>query len=192
MTQHAPSWQASAAQDAQAQGIEAQIWLVLQEACRDRAHAWRTPVLASTGLDGAPQARTVVLRDVDANARELLVFTDQRSPKVQELRQAPRATLVFWSPALNWQLRVAVQVHIETAGPAVDRAWARISQSAAAQDYLAAAAPGAALAPGLPPVQQHQLAILRAQVLAIDWLELAPSGHRRARFDGNGVTFLVP
>ena len=75
---------------------------------------------------------------------------------------------------------------VQTTGPQIEAVWDRVSQSAAAGDYLSAAAPGDVL-PGeqaLPgdPTHQHHLAILIAQVQEIDWLELARGGHRRAMF----------
>ena len=84
------------------------IWQELARATQDRHHAWRTPVLATLGVDGAPQARTVVLRHADAGQAVLHIYTDSRSPKVAELDAAPQVSLVFWSKRLSWQLRVRV------------------------------------------------------------------------------------
>jgi len=33
---------------------------------------------------------------------------------------------------------------------------------------------------------------LRAEVMALDWLELHPLGHRRARFEGGASSWLTP
>ena len=52
----------------------------------------RTPVLATTGLDGVAQARTVVLREVRRTSEQLLIYTDARSPKVAELLAQPLAS----------------------------------------------------------------------------------------------------
>jgi hypothetical protein len=170
-----------------------QIWVELQRAPHDRHHEWRTPVLASTGLDGFPQARTVVLRSAERAQAKLTFFTDSRSPKVAELQTQARASLVFWSKRLGWQLRVSVWATVITEGPAVDAAWQRVSQSPAAGDYLSTAAPGAAWAPdkvGVCP--QHNLCIVSAQVLSMDWLALAKEGHRRARVSADSVAWCVP
>ncbi len=173
--------------------IRHRIWTELQRATVDRHHEWRTPVLATTGLDGLPQARTVVLRAADGKASQLSFFTDRRSPKVAELQAVPAAAMVFWSKRLNWQLRVRVATQVHTAGSAVDTAWARVGQSAAAGDYLAPRAPGSALAahadhePG-----EHHLAVVTARIEHIDWLELAHEGHRRARLSHDTLVWLVP
>ena len=92
------------------------IWERLQEAVTSRESAWRTPVLASVDSHGMPQARTVVLREVDPVAQRLVIYTDHRSPKAVAFADRPEAVLVFWSKALGWQLRVAVDVRVETRG----------------------------------------------------------------------------
>ena len=173
--------------------IRQRIWVELQRATHDRHHEWRTPVVATVGADGLPGARTVVLRHADVKSASLAFYTDSRSPKVAELQAAPQAALVFWSKRLSWQLRVSARVRVETAGPLLDAAWLRISQSPAAADYLSATAPGSPLCqPNNAPNPQHHLAILIAQVDILDWLELARTGHRRALLTPHCVQWCVP
>jgi len=165
----------------------------LQRATNDRHHDWRTPVLASTGLDGFPQARTVVLRSAERAQAKLTFFTDSRSPKVAELQAQARASLLFWSKRLGWQLRVSVLATVATEGAAVDAAWERVRQSPAAGDYLSSAPPGAPCAPEEVGVcSQHNLCIVSAQVLSMDWLALSKEGHRRARVSADSVAWCVP
>lgn len=169
------------------------IWTELQRATVDRHHEWRSPVLATTGLDGLPQARTVVLRSADASTSQLVFFTDSRSPKAAELLAQPAATFVFWSKRLSWQLRVRAQAQVHRTGPLVESAWGRVSQSPAAGDYLASGVPGSALSSTTGVnTGEHHLALVIAQIDSIDWLELAREGHRRARLTGNTVVWLVP
>mgnify|MGYP006196394707 CR=1 FL=1 len=96
--------------------IRPQIWKELGRASQDRHHEWRTPVLASADPDGLPDARTVVLRQVDALAGQLTFYTDSRSPKVAQLQTQAAAMLVFWSARLSWQLRVRVACTAITSG----------------------------------------------------------------------------
>lgn len=169
------------------------IWSELLRATVDRHHEWRTPVLATTSAPGVPQARTVVLRGADAQAAQLVFYTDSRSPKVAELHAAPAAVLVFWSQRLKWQLRADVRTQIHTQGTWVESAWARVSQSAAAGDYLALQAPGSALDPAAPAGgEQHHFAVVTAHVEQLDWLELSREGHRRAKLVGGEVRWLAP
>ena len=62
--------------------VEASVWHELAQAVRDKHHGWRVAVLAT--VDGpAADARSVVLRDLDAPSRTLLMYTDARSPKAE-------------------------------------------------------------------------------------------------------------
>jgi pyridoxine/pyridoxamine 5'-phosphate oxidase len=174
--------------------IRPQIWKELGRASLDRHHEWRTPVLASTDADGLADARTVVLRQVDAGAGQLTFYTDSRSPKVVQLKTQAPAMLVFWSARLSWQLRVRVTFSVITSGPEVEALWQGVKQSAAAGDYLSPLPPGAVLPQSSStvkvktanaPAPMHSFALLRAQVLQMDWLELSRDGHRRAQLSAN-------
>lgn len=183
--------------------IEAAVWQQLARAPRDKHHEWRTAVLATASVDGA-DARTVVLREVDASARQLMIYTDSRAGKVAQLRAQPHGTLVLWSARLGWQLRCRLACTVHEAGLAVASRWERLKLTRAAHDYLSLEAPGQVSAgaegagettrmtPPLALSERACFAIIEAQVLEIDWLELHPEGHRRARFDSTGRHWLVP
>lgn len=174
--------------------IRQRIWHELARATQDRHHEWRTPVLATVGQDGAPSARTVVLRETDAHLAQLSFFTDGRSDKVAELATQPHAVVVFWSKRLSWQIRARVVIAIHTKGPVVDAVWKRVGQSVSASDYLSTSVPGSALVATGPNdlLCDHQLVVLGAQIQEIDWLELAKGGHRRARFNTESWEWLTP
>ncbi len=118
-----------------------------------------------------------------------------------ELDDNPSAALTFWSKRLSWQLRVSALATVQRSGPEVDAAWAKVRQSRAAGDYLSLLAPGEVLGDTTTtdevladpqPAQQHNLAIINLQVVVIDWLELAPSGHRRATLQADAWQWLMP
>lgn len=121
------------------------VWHELDAAVHDRGHAWRTPVLATADALGRPDARTVVLREVDGGARRLALYSDARAAKITQLQARAEAMLVCWSPALSWQLRLALQVEVHHEGLAAASRWARLRLSRGAQDYLAPRPPGAVL-----------------------------------------------
>ena len=180
------------------EAIEAAVWIELSRAVRDRSHGWRTPVLATIGTDDKGvfgDARTIVLREVDDELRTLVFFTDSRSPKATQVATQPRATLAMWSAPLGWQLRCRCLLSIEVEGLAVSSRWQRLKLTPAAQDYLSPLAPGAELPephrPGAGSAREC-FAMVTAQVESIDWLELHPEGHRRARFDVQGPRWLQP
>lgn len=174
--------------------IEAAVWQELVRAARDKQHAWRLPVLATADGD-VPDARTVVLRDVLPQQQELLIYTDARSAKARQLQAQPSGVLVMWSPALSWQLRLRVSLALETSGLRVSSRWARLGMTAAANDYLAPLPPGTAIGEPLAPARDSRshFALITARVTALDWLELSPSGHRRALFsESEGARWVTP
>ena len=178
------------------QDIRQQIWKELGRASVDRHHEWRTPVLATVGCNGSPNARTVVLRKVDAKLLTFCFYTDARSEKVSELAKEPKAVFVFWSLRLNWQLRVKAEISISTKGPELQALWQRVQQSASAGDYMATEASGTERPTGFGTAQNlsgdHHFALLNAQVLQMDWLELGHGAHRRARLSADTWQWLVP
>ncbi len=172
--------------------LQQRIWLELERATRDRAHGWRTPVLATRDGESA-DARTLVLREVDPAARELIAYTDARSPKAAQIAAQPLATLVAWCPTLQWQLRARLRLRIETDGLAVSSRWAQLKLRPQAQDYLSPLPPGAPLGSAEPARDSRgHFALLRAEVLSLDWLSLDRDGHRRAAFDSTGARWLSP
>jgi hypothetical protein len=178
--------------DPELAALHTRLWEQLAVAVRDKTHAWRTPVLATTGGPAGADARVVVLREVDAAAGELVFFTDARSPKAAQIAAHPAGTLVLWSPALSWQLRLALHLDLEASGLAVSSRWARLQMTPAAQDYLAPRAPGQALA--APPERETRahFAVVTGRVQSMDWLALDPAGYRRAVFDAAGARWVQP
>jgi hypothetical protein len=161
-------------------------WQELAQAARQREHPFRLMALAT--VDGeAADLRTVVLREVEADQQRLIFFTDARSPKVAQMQAHATGTLLVWHQALSWQLRLRVTLSVQTNGLAVSSRWARLKMSPAAQDYLSPLPPGAPVERYMPErATREQFAVVTAQVLSLDWLELHADGHRRARFDAAG------
>jgi pyridoxamine 5'-phosphate oxidase len=190
---------AASARPATLAAVDAAVWLELHRATSDRAHGWRTPVLA-TSADGWPDARTVVLREVDRDARRLSVYSDVRAAKVHQLQHSPAGMLVLWSAVLGWQLRCRVVATVHAGGLASSSRWARVRLTPSAQDYLSPMPPGAELTDPPPldgprrsePVDLGHFVVIEFDAVSWDWLELHPQGHRRARFDADGSRWLQP
>jgi hypothetical protein len=172
--------------------IESAVWDELAAAAEVPAHEWRVGVLATT--DGhVGLGRSVVLRGLDREARELVFYTDSRSPKAQQIAAHPRGTLVFWSRTRGWQLRVRLTLAVEVEGLAVSSRWATLKMTPAAQDYLSPLAPGSPIEHPAPErgTRDH-FALVRGEIESIDWLELGEAGQRRALFDRSGARWLQP
>ncbi len=185
--------------------IEASIWSELEQCvamrpqrehgepdAHDAPHEWRVAVLATVD-DGQADARSLVLREVDAAERRLIFYTDARSPKVRQIEQSPQGTLIFYSRKLGQQLRMQVRLNVETAGLAVSSRWARLQTQAGARDYLSVEAPGRPLDAPLSElgVRGH-FAMIEAMAETVDWLELHPQGHRRAMLGSRGSHWVQP
>jgi len=177
---------------------EADIWQRLLRATRDRRSPWHTPALATTGADGAPRARVLVLRGVARESRLLRLHTDVRSGKVAELAADPRCALLFYDPGARLQLRASGCARVERDSAAADAAWAG-TRLLGRRCYLAPVAPGTPAAgpvSGLPPALEGRqptaeesesgrahFAIVLVTVHRLEFLQLAFSGHRRGAFD---------
>jgi len=173
--------------------IEASVWQELQLAAQQTGHEWRTMALGTVAGEEA-QVRTVVLREVDTAARELIFFTDARAPKVAQMQARPVGTLLCWSSRISWQLRLRVALDVQTVGLKVSSRWARLKLTPAAQDYLSPLPPGSPVADRFEPerASRSHFAVVSARVLSADWLELHADGHRRAHFGSDGAQWLQP
>ena len=176
--------------------IESFLWRQLEQALTESGHGWKLPILGSTSATGS-ELRIVVLRNVDAASHSFLVHTDWRSPKIEQLRNDASATWLFYDSRIQIQLRIKSKVSLHFDDDIADREWnaARLSSR---RCYLAPAAPGASastrsvnlpdeLTTRLPTEQEvtagrKHFAVIRSQVLAIDWLLLKRDGNLRAEF----------
>ena len=61
--------------------------------------------LATASASGEPSARTVLLKDIDE--RGFVFFTHYTSPKGADLAENPRASLLFYWPELERQVRIS-------------------------------------------------------------------------------------
>jgi len=166
------------------------LWGYLADIAADSSNPARVITLATIDCEGLPQARSVILRE--ANAWSLTVYTDKRSPKLDQLRRQPQAQLLLWDRDRRWQLRCVATTEVIAEGAETDRLWEKVKDTHAAQDYLTPQAPGEILDVNSAAQVQPQLGILRFHLTEIDWLELRREGHRRQRLTPNGIQALVP
>ena len=72
--------------------------------------------------------------------------------------------------------------------------WARIQHTPAGQDYIAPLAPGSVLdaRPAAGGLHRSHFAVIEADVISLDWLELHRDGHRRLLIDAGGPRWIQP
>jgi pyridoxamine 5'-phosphate oxidase len=80
----------------------------LEEAERSGLHLPNGGTLATVGPDGMPSSRVVLLKDADE--RGFVFYTNLQSRKSRELESNPRASLCFWWPPLEQQVRIEGEV----------------------------------------------------------------------------------
>lgn len=160
-----------------------QVWQLLGRAIRDPKSPLRTPVMATVGADGTPDARVVVLRSATRSAGALEVYTDRRSKKVKDLESCPSVTICAWLPKADLQVRIKSLGTIAS-GSEVLPLWQSMSETAR-RVYGGVPAPGMLLAHpsafGIRP-DPADLAVLRFAISEIETLHLGREMHRRARF----------
>lgn len=158
-----------------------EIWQTLVRATVDKKHPWRVVALGTQGADG-PNVRNVVLRAAQPDVNRLLIYTDRRSLKIQDLSVKPAAALLFWNPRSQSQLRVWAAAHPETDAALVDQTWSRIPEYAR-QDYATLSAPGEKLMGGKMEYDlasaRHNFVVLNLTVQRMELLVLSREGHRR-------------
>jgi pyridoxamine 5'-phosphate oxidase len=184
----------------------AEAWRLITRGVADRRSPFHHPVLATVGIAGAPQARTVILRGCDPAARVLRFHTDARSEKAAEIAAYPDVALQFYDPSAKIQIRLAGAAALHRDDAAADAAWAG-SRLQSRQCYAVLPGPGTKIGAGgdfaLPEASEAATASGRAhfttvtiQIRSLEWLYLAIQGHRRARFAWSGQdvdqTWLAP
>ena len=159
------------------------------------AGAGRTPFtvlqLATSGLDGAPKIRSVILRNADAKGGAVSFYTDLRSAKIAEIRRQPRVSLHGWDADAGLQMRLEGAATIAAEGPEKSAAWAacRPHTRALFQHRAPSGAPIAAPAEGAPADDvdgESHFAVVAVSISRIDWLDVSRPLHRRAVFQRDG------
>ena len=187
--------------------IRADIINRLAEAGRNWRVPMHNPVVANCDLEGAPSQRVMALRAFDADAMTLRFHTDIRAAKVAQIGTGAAVSVLFYDPEARLQFRCSGQGRIIADGEAVNRAWNAASLFAR-RCYLADPAPGSLVDAPISGLPEHlegvkpdaeqaapgrrNFSVLLVKIERIEWLHLAHSGHRRALFDGDNATWLVP
>ncbi|MCP3720487.1 pyridoxamine 5'-phosphate oxidase family protein [Paraburkholderia sp. CNPSo 3281] len=147
--------------------------------------------VATIALDGAPAVRTVVLRRASREQRSVMFHTDVRSTKVAELRRDPRISLVGCDLDGGIQIRLDGVARIVETPPETRAVWS----SSRPRTLIVYRTPLAPATPVASPVEAHaathardpdssagfeNFCLIDVTVSRIDYLDLNPTGHRRA------------
>ena len=70
--------------------------------------------LGTIGLDGSPKVRTMVYRGFTSDSQDLMLSTDARSAKINEIQADPRMSVAWYFPITWQQLRMEGVARITT------------------------------------------------------------------------------
>jgi pyridoxamine 5'-phosphate oxidase len=174
----------------------AESWRLLARGVADRRSPFHHPTVATIGVDGAPQLRTVILRGCAGPERTLRFHTDARSAKVREIARDARVSLQFYDPSAKIQLRASGRAVAHRDDSVADAAWEN-TRTFSRQCYGIMPGPGSSIdacaAFTLPDDSEQGTLPGRANFVAVtvhvtrlEWLYLASAGHRRAHFTWDG------
>ncbi len=161
----------------------ARVWKELGVGVRSDGAASHLPVLATVGVEGGAEARSVVLREVRPEDGIAAVHTDNLSEKVRELERNARASLHVWDPKLRLQTRLRGRMFVET-GAAVAWLWDLVPDGSRSS-YGVTPVPGSPLAASDSYERSSdpsRFAVLSMRIDEIDAVHLSGDYHRRACF----------
>ncbi len=174
----------------------ASTWAMLEKGASRSTDPFHQAVLA-TGKTSGCGLRTVILRHVDQAGRTLICYTDDRSPKINEIGQCGNVGWLFYHPRKMIQVRLHGAASVHTDDATADQWWKRVS-GFTRLSFCAGQPPGTPLSRPSSGISQRLLrdlpnlmsgnagrehfAVIIGQVEYLDWLQLRPSGNIRARF----------
>jgi hypothetical protein len=184
-------WQTSTSDDPAVLWDE--LWKSLESSVHDRKGPFRTLTVA-TVRDGAPEARTVVLRAADRDAKTLVFHVDLRSPKAEDVRRTARVAILAYAAEHRLQFRLRGLARVETDTARVEAHWDKTARPCF-RTYAGALPPGAPCASatanypahtvGRPPTDvelataRRNFGVVVVTAAEIEILVLRAAGHRR-------------
>jgi pyridoxamine 5'-phosphate oxidase len=175
-----------------------EAWALILDGATNRRNPCHTPVVATIGEAGLPQQRVMVLRAANQDTRLLRFHTDARAHKVNELTALNAVSILLYNAQAKVQLRLSGTGHTRTNGEDIDAIW-QDADRFARRCYMTGPVPGSvaseptsglpAWVQGIKPEEadlvpaRANFAILLAEIKRVEWLYLATTGHRRARWD---------
>ena len=175
------------------------IWTTLNEACHDREHPWKLPIVSNAVFKcnrTVSEQRIVVLRGCDDAFFRLFFHTDSRSAKYQQLQDNSHLHWLFWDPKHRIQLRVQSLVTLHHQNERSEKEW-EATDPGSLKIYSQVLAPARPLCYPKPPhvLEPHRhytreelvagkpfFVLVEAQVLSLDWLCIGEEIQQRAYF----------
>jgi hypothetical protein len=170
----------------------------LDDATKSSKAAFHEGCVATINQD-IPELRTVVLRRVFLDEGALAFHTDIRSPKVNQIKQNPNISWLFYDAKLRIQVRFKAVAEIHYQNELAEKQW-HASRLESRKCYLVEPAPSTQIQKvweGIPDIAHQDLteqlvsngydnfAVIKTKLMTCDWLFLNRRGHKRAVLNKN-------
>ena len=152
---------------------------------------FHTPVLSSF-VKKTISTRTVVLREFDSKNRTLRFHTDNRSGKIEELKENSISSVHGYDPDLKVQIRLKGKTSLHIDNEISKKAWAE-SREMSKMCYSVKDSPGNKISSPEPfdlikeeidiELGYNNFAVLHFSYDSLEFLFLKGAGHRRSLFD---------
>lgn len=165
--------------------ISQSIWQELRRGKSDNKHPFRFGTLATMN-NNFPNLRTVVLRKIEETNSEIWLYTDLRSPKVEEIRNNSNIAWHFYHSKQQIQLRMYGKATIIHNNKITNEIWQNLPEYGK-DDYLTQQAPSTIKKDNttrlLSTDNSENFCVIITKINKIDWLQLSRNGHQRAKFE---------
>ncbi|OAQ40543.1 hypothetical protein A5893_06240 [Pedobacter psychrophilus] len=161
----------------------------LKEATSNKSN-FHLPVIGSIN-ENEVELRTVVLRDFNENNNTLVFYTDFRSPKIDQIKNNPTVSFMFYDGVLKEQLRIKTKSTIHHHDDISLKYWEKIKPENR-RDYAAKQSPSSASIDFSTYLEEdwinhtedfyQNFAVVYNEILEIDWLIINKELNKRARF----------
>lgn len=148
------------------------------------------PVIGSIN-NNEVELRTVVLRDFTEKSSTLVFYTDFRSPKINQIKNNPIVSFLFYDGGLKEQLRIKSKASIHHHDDISLRYWQKIKPENR-RDYASKESPSSLskdisnyLEEGWMDNSENyyqNFAVVYNEIIEMDWLFLNKDKNKRARF----------
>jgi hypothetical protein len=166
--------------------LENEIWQMLNVAVSNKKNPFKILCLCTTGIDGFPESRMVVMREAHPNSKIIEVHTDSRSDKYPQLLSNPNCTLLFYDSESQRQIRMRASAKAEHRNDISLQVLNTLSVFGK-NLYGLEALPGTE---GNIDIQksaiyfeknsENHFVVIRFKILSIDFLQLGEDYHKRA------------
>ena len=155
----------------------------IQRGAVDRKSKFRFPVLASF-TDISVSQRIVIARKFNEEQKSLVIFTDEKSQKVKELKNNARCNLLFWDVGKKMQISVNGLAHILSKEDA-QQYWQNVSDIQK-KDYQINPPPKSIIEAHNAyefDASMNRFTVIEIFFQELDILVLSNNGHQRANYN---------